>query len=47
MTTLQQARAPSADEGGGQRPHLFGKTRDAPKRTLDPAGIMNPGVLVP
>ena len=30
-----------------QRPALFGKALEAAKRTLDPAGIMNPGVLVP
>jgi alkyldihydroxyacetonephosphate synthase len=30
-----------------QRPALFGKALEAAKRALDPAGIMNPGVLVP
>jgi alkyldihydroxyacetonephosphate synthase len=30
-----------------QRPALFGKALEAAKRTLDPAGIMNPGVLAP
>jgi alkyldihydroxyacetonephosphate synthase len=30
-----------------QRPTLFGKALEAAKRTLDPAGIMNPGVLAP
>lgn len=29
-----------------QRPALFGQVLDAAKRTLDPAGILNPGVLV-
>lgn len=29
-----------------QRPELFGELLKAAKRTLDPAGIMNPGVLV-
>jgi alkyldihydroxyacetonephosphate synthase len=28
-----------------QRPHLFGKALEGAKRALDPAGIMNPGVL--
>ena len=30
-----------------QRPALFGKALAAAKGALDPAGIMNPGVLVP
>ncbi len=30
-----------------QRPALFGKAFEAAKRALDPAGIMNPGVLAP
>ncbi len=30
-----------------QRPALFGKAFAAAKSALDPAGIMNPGVLVP
>ena len=30
-----------------QRPPLFGAALAAAKRTLDPAGILNPGVLVP
>jgi alkyldihydroxyacetonephosphate synthase len=30
-----------------QRPDLFGKAFEAAKTALDPAGIMNPGVLVP
>jgi FAD/FMN-containing dehydrogenase len=30
-----------------QRPDLFGKAFEAAKSALDPAGIMNPGVLVP
>ncbi len=30
-----------------QRPVLFGKAYEAAKRVLDPAGILNPGVLVP
>jgi alkyldihydroxyacetonephosphate synthase len=29
-----------------QRPALFGRTFEAAKRVLDPAGILNPGVLV-
>jgi alkyldihydroxyacetonephosphate synthase len=31
----------------GQRPALFGKALAAAKSVLDPAGIMNPGVLAP
>ena len=30
-----------------QRPALFGAALAAAKRTLDPAGILNPGVLLP
>jgi alkyldihydroxyacetonephosphate synthase len=30
-----------------QRPDLFGKAFVATKSALDPAGIMNPGVLAP
>ena len=30
-----------------QRPDLFGKAFAAAKSALDPAGIMNPGVLAP
>ncbi len=30
-----------------QRPALFGKAFEAAKRALNPAGIMNPGVLAP
>ena len=30
----------------GERPELFGKVLSAAKRELDPAGILNPGVLV-
>jgi len=30
-----------------QRPELFGKALEAAKRALDPAGILNPGVLLP
>jgi alkyldihydroxyacetonephosphate synthase len=30
-----------------QRPPLFGKALEGAKRALDPAGIMNPGVLIP
>jgi alkyldihydroxyacetonephosphate synthase len=30
-----------------QRPALFGKAFDAAKTALDPARILNPGVLVP
>jgi alkyldihydroxyacetonephosphate synthase len=30
-----------------QRPKLFGEALGAAKATLDPAGILNPGVLVP
>jgi len=30
-----------------QRPALFGKALEAAKRALDPAAILNPGVLVP
>jgi alkyldihydroxyacetonephosphate synthase len=30
-----------------ERPALFGKALEAAKRALDPAGILNPGVLVP
>ena len=30
-----------------QRPALFGKALAAAKAVLDPAGILNPGVLVP
>ena len=29
-----------------QRPDLFAETLRATKRTLDPAGILNPGVLI-
>ena len=29
-----------------ERPALFGEALRAVKRTLDPAGVMNPGVLV-
>ena len=31
----------------GQRPALFGRALDAAKGVLDPARILNPGVLVP
>ena len=30
-----------------QRPELFGAARAAAKRILDPAGLLNPGVLLP
>ncbi len=30
-----------------QRPALFGRALEAAKRALDPAGILNPGVLIP
>ena len=30
-----------------QRPNLFGEALTAAKRSLDPAGILNPGVIVP
>jgi alkyldihydroxyacetonephosphate synthase len=30
-----------------QRPEMFGAVLDAAKRQLDPAGILNPGVIVP
>ena len=30
-----------------QRPKLFGKALESAKRALDPAGVLNPGVLVP
>jgi alkyldihydroxyacetonephosphate synthase len=30
-----------------QRPDLFGKAFAAAKGALDPAGIVNPGVLIP
>jgi alkyldihydroxyacetonephosphate synthase len=30
-----------------QRPALFGEALSAAKAKLDPAGILNPGVLVP
>jgi alkyldihydroxyacetonephosphate synthase len=30
-----------------QRPELFGRVLEAAKRTVDPQGLMNPGVLVP
>ncbi|MCA9626461.1 MAG: FAD-binding oxidoreductase, partial [Myxococcales bacterium] len=30
-----------------QRPPLFGEALAAAKHSLDPAGVMNPGVLVP
>jgi alkyldihydroxyacetonephosphate synthase len=30
-----------------QRPHPFGVALQAAKTALDPAGILNPGVLVP
>ena len=29
-----------------QRPHLFGKALEGAKRSLDPKGILNPGVLL-
>ena len=29
-----------------QRPHLFGAALESAKRTLDPKGILNPGVLL-
>ena len=32
---------------GRQRPALFGAALAAAKAKLDPAGILNPGVLVP
>ncbi len=50
------ARSPTITRSGAtdhmpcyraRRAALFGKTFEAAKRILDPAGIMNPGVLFP
>jgi hypothetical protein len=42
-------RVPVADDVGDndlERPDLFAKALRAPKSAVDPAGIMNPGVLL-